>query len=296
MEIFRRNFFASSYSALEGIMLSSGAMVTAAHAVQKTIWRRLKIIFLIVIRAIDPLRGTCYCACATGPSIVEQEVSMLQPKSTHSQKSIWIGTLALLAFLSTGCGSSSKNENLSQAQAQAISQQVTSTLQSALNAALTSSGYSAPRENPPSLSVILHDAQPQQASDCTTTNGVTNCNVPISFSGPCPGGGTISVAGTFELTLNSAGAGSDTAAITVTPSNCSVDNLTINGAPSIALSLNDTIANDSPFPLSLTESGGISYGPNPSGTCTLNVMLSASSVSSCTVTGTVCGQSVNGSC
>jgi hypothetical protein len=48
--------------------------------------------------------------------------------------------------------------------------------------------------------------------------------------------------------------------------------------------------------VSLTEEGGISYGPNPSGSCSLNTTYTINSVSSCTITGTVCGQSVSGTC
>jgi hypothetical protein len=54
------------------------------------------------------------------------------------------------------------------------------------------------------------------------------------------------------------------------------------------------------YPITLTEAGGISYGPNPSGSCIVNVTISIGNalnpVTSCTITGTICGQSVNGSC
>jgi hypothetical protein len=50
------------------------------------------------------------------------------------------------------------------------------------------------------------------------------------------------------------------------------------------------------FPLTLSEAGGISYGPHPSGSCQLNVTYTINSLSSCTASGTVCGQSVSGNC
>ncbi|MGA9689307.1 MAG: hypothetical protein WBQ81_21305, partial [Candidatus Sulfotelmatobacter sp.] len=78
----------------------------------------------------------------------------------------------------------------------------------------------------------------------------------------------------------------------------SVSNLIINGDPSIDLSgqINFTANLNPAFPVVFTETGGISYGPNPSGSCQLNATYTINSSLACTVTGTVCGQSVTGSC
>jgi hypothetical protein len=73
--------------------------------------------------------------------------------------------------------------------------------------------------------------------------------------------------------------------------------VTFTGNPDITIAGNINFTSAGPmFPVSLMEGGGISYGPNPSGTCSLNVTYTINSVSSCTVTGMVCGQSVSGTC
>ncbi len=226
---------------------------------------------------------------------------MLQPKSERprkffTQKLFWIAIITLLSIFSAACGSSSSsNQNISAAQAQAISQQIVTTLQGALTS--VSSGLNRPREQRPSLATAIHDANPAQSTGCTTNASGTTCNIPITYSGACPSGGTIGVSGDLMFTLDNSGDGSDSTSITVTPTNCVVSNLTVNGNPSVTAATEVNITNNQiDFPLTLTESGGISYGPNPKGSCSLNVTLTITSQTSCTVSGTVCGQSVNGSC
>ncbi len=107
----------------------------------------------------------------------------------------------------------------------------------------------------------------------------------------------MSVAGSIDGALNSSGDGSIDSTLTITPANCAVSSLTINGDPSISIGMQIPFADQTvTYPVSLTETGGISYGPNPSGTCQLNVSISVTSSTTCTITGSVCGQSVNGNC
>jgi hypothetical protein len=220
---------------------------------------------------------------------------MIRP--TRSATRISLTALALttmLLMLFVGCGNSSHSNNLSPAQAQAVAQEVDVALQDALNAALAS-GLSAEQHR--SLAAIVPELTADQSSDCTTNSGVTTCNIPVTYSGSCPGGGTIGVNGDFDFTLNSSGNGSDSSSLTITPANCSVSNLTINGDPNLTVATQFNVANDAPaFPITLTESGGISYGPNPSGSCAVNATMTISSTTSCTITGTICGQRLNGSC
>jgi len=83
----------------------------------------------------------------------------------------------------------------------------------------------------------------------------------------------------------------------ITPTNCSVDNLTINGNPNVMLATTLNFQKSMiQFPVTLMETGGITFGPNPSGSCSLNVTATVNSLTSCTITGTVCGQSVSGNC
>ena len=215
---------------------------------------------------------------------------MIRPGKSASP--IAVALIILFLTLSAGCGSSSHN-NLSAAQAQAVSQEVDVALQAALTNAF-STGQAA--DTHPSLAAIAGDLTPDQLS-CVTSASGTTCNIPVTYSGPCPGGGTIGVSGDFDFTLNSAGDGSDNSTLTITPTNCSVSNETINGDPNITVATQINFTNDAPvFPITLTETGGISFGPNPSGSCTVNETLTITSATSCTKSGNFCGRTLSGSC
>jgi hypothetical protein len=230
----------------------------------------------------------------------QQTPTKLMPKtSAHITKLVSLACIMVagcLLLMSSGCGSSSSSHTLSAAQAQAVSQEFSTALQAALSSAF-SSAASRPRDLHPSLAVTLGNAHPEQSSDCTSSDSGESCNIPVSYSGSCPGGGTIAVAGDLDFTLNDSGNGSGSSTITITPTGCTVSNETINGNPSVTASTSITVEDDAPvFPITLNETGGISFSPNPTGSCTFNVQYTVSSASSCTVSGTVCGQAVSGSC
>jgi hypothetical protein len=207
-------------------------------------------------------------------------------------RSICIAVVALVPLFSTSCGSSNNNA-ISNAQAQAISQELVTAVGSAVTGQFYGGGPGAAHA---SLSKIIREARPETSSGCTPTSNGETCNFPISYTGPCPSGGTISVSGDFNLTLNGSGTGSDSNTLTITPTNCVVSNLTINGDPSVTLSTTLGYTNDVfNFPVNMNESGGISYGPHPSGSCSVNVSLTLQQ-NSCSVSGMVCGHSVNGNC
>jgi hypothetical protein len=205
---------------------------------------------------------------------------------------------ATLSILSVGCGSSnnSMNNTMSAAQAQAVSTQVVQALTQALGT-VNPDGAADVHKN---LSAAVRDIHPETSTGCTSTSTGQNCNFPISLVDyPCSGpqGGTISVTGDIDGTLNNAGGGDLGGQFTITPANCSVSNLLVNGDPSISVAGQINFTNTAiTFPVVFTETGGISYGPNPSGSCQLNATYTISSSLACTITGTVCGQSVNGSC
>lgn len=204
---------------------------------------------------------------------------------------------AMLPILWAGCGGgSSSSNNMSQAQAQAVTAEISTAVAQALASAF---GLNLPAEKSvrPSLSTVVGDIRPNQASGCTPTANGENCDWPISDSGPCPQGGTIAVTGDVDATLDNTGDGSVNSQLAVTPANCGVSSLVINGDPSIGVGLQMSFTDLAPvFPITLSEDGGISYGPNPSGSCKFNVTYTITSKTSCTITGTACGQSVNGSC
>jgi hypothetical protein len=205
---------------------------------------------------------------------------------------------AVLSILSSGCGGGSSMSNMSQAQAQAVAQQFSQAVVQALGTAVPATAPSAVR---PSLSTAVRDFRPDALPGCTSTSTGQNCNIPISLTNyPCTGsqGGTISVTGDVDGTLNNTGSGSVTAQLTITPAQCSISNLIVNGDPSITVGgqINFTNNETPVFPVTFTETGGISYGPNPSGSCQVNATYTINSSLACTVSGTVCGQPVSGSC
>jgi hypothetical protein len=205
---------------------------------------------------------------------------------------------AILAMVGIGCGgsSSSSSNNLSAAQAQAVSGQVVQAVTAALTSAL-GKDPPAPNHARPSLSTALADAHPDTSSSgCTSTSTGQSCNLPLSYTGLCSGGGTISVSGDISGTLDNSGDGTFGTQMTITPTNCSVSGTTFNGDPDITIAGQIGFTSDNfVYPITFMEGGGISYGPNPSGTCQVTVTYSINA-STCTVTGKVCGQSVNGTC
>jgi hypothetical protein len=205
-----------------------------------------------------------------------------------------IAALTLLSLLCITCGGSS--HSLSQAQAQAISQELFTALNSAMVAGLTPTGTKT-ATTPPSMGGIVERARSAQSSGCTVTNSGESCNIPITYQGACPKGGSISVSGDFMYTLDNTGNGSDSSTVTVTPAACAVDNVTFNGNPSVTFATQFNLQNYGlAFPITFSGVGGISYGPNPSGSCSIHVKATATSVTSCSVSGSICGRSVSGSC
>jgi hypothetical protein len=190
------------------------------------------------------------------------------------------------------------SHTMTQAQAQAVEQEIGSAVTAAMQSA-AAGGLPASHSGRQSLASAVKSLEPDQTgvpSECTGTPSSVTCNIPVSSSAACPGGGTIGVSGDFDFTLNN-GSGSDNTSLTVTPTNCSVDNLTINGNPNVMLATQLNFQNSTiVFPVTFAESGGITFGPNPSGSCSINVTATVNSLSSCTITGTVCGQSVSGNC
>jgi hypothetical protein len=216
---------------------------------------------------------------------------MSAPRFSTLSRSACMAVVALLPLLSSSCGSSSNN--ISNEQAQAISQELVTAVQSAITGQFYGGGPGAAHA---SLSNLIREARPASTSGCTPTSNGQMCNFPISYTGTCPSGGTISVSGDFNLTLNGSGTGSDSSTLTITPTNCVVSNLTVNGDPSVTLATTIGYTNGIfNFPVTMNESGGISYGPHPSGSCTVTVSLTLQQ-NSCSISGKVCGHSVTGSC
>ncbi len=215
---------------------------------------------------------------------------------TTRRPSLLLAAPALLSLLTVGCGSSSSSNTLSPSQAQAVSEQVSETLAAGMSNAFNPSG-STVRATRPSLSHLAGKTRPADLSGCVGSDGQFDCEVPITATANCPNGGTMSVAGDAAGTLDSNGDGSLSTSLTVTPAQCAVDGLVLNGDPNIMINsgLNFT-DNGIVFPVSLSATGGVTYGPHASQSCQVNVIYSVDSSGACTSAGTVCGQPVSGSC
>jgi len=204
---------------------------------------------------------------------------------------------AILLLLCSGCdGGATSSNSMSEAQAQAVTAQVSQSVAQALESAFSSNVPAASRVRS-SLSTAVRDIHSRLSSQCTPATTGENCNWPISYSGPCPEGGTIFVAGDVDGSLNGTGAGSVQSQLTITPANCSISGQVISGDPSISVNGQINFVETAPvFPINLIEIGAISYGPNRSESCQLNVTYTINSATNCRTSGTACGQSVNGSC
>ncbi len=212
----------------------------------------------------------------------------------------------ILSIVCGGCGSSSSSNNMSPTQAEAVTAQV---MMAALQALQSTPFPDATipavtgKNGHPDFATVLKNIHPDATTGCTPTpNGGETCNWPVSYDGGCPGGGTISVDGDVDGTLDNTFTGSLDGTLTIIPSSCAVPNtgLVINGDPSVGLTGQLDLSDGSPTSVEFTQTGGISYGPNPSGSCQFNMTLSATlsgqAVTSCKISGTACGQSLSVTC
>ena len=212
-------------------------------------------------------------------------------------------TLVVLSIL-VGCGGGSGNSptnNLTQTQAQQLGSAVSDDASKALASALGSVATPLDITTRDKMHVALQRnnrtdtvSKPEQV----TCNGA-NCTVSGTYT--CPDGGSIAVSGNFSSSSTSA-----SGTITETPSHCSDGTLVIDGNPDVTLGVqgnNNGIATA----VNVKIDGGVRFSPVqagqfPSGSCTCNLTASASvndssgSVTSCSISGSICGQTINTNC
>ncbi len=117
-------------------------------------------------------------------------------------------------------------------------------------------------------------------------------NITIDENGPCPNGGSNKVTGTIAINQQN---GTFNADIRQTHNNCKAPSetgrvWTFNGNPNLRLQLNFNATGS--FTGSMT--GGFKYTSNSSsGSCAANLNFNANAGGAGTVSGTMCGQSVN---
>lgn len=131
------------------------------------------------------------------------------------------------------------------------------------------------------------------------------CTIPVNVIGTCSGGGTVAIAGSINGPMDYSDTGDATALITATPANCAIPGTTlvISGSPDLSVSGAVFYFYGGVSNFTIAETGTVTYGPKPSGSCVTNLAIAASfegnaqhTVKSCTLTGTACGQTINQSC
>lgn len=207
-----------------------------------------------------------------------------------------IASVLGVVLLLVGCGngnSSSPNSSLTPAQAQQVAAGVSDGLAQALAGGLNSSST---HDRQTARAMRKDESVPNVSGpSCYSSSSGEVCNWPISESFTCPGGGALSVSGDVSASMDNNGNGSVQAQIAEIPSGCSIDGIVINGNPQITVNGSLGISNWSPvWPLTLTETGGVTFGPNPAGACQFDLSVSVNADSSFTVSGMACGQQVSG--
>jgi hypothetical protein len=131
------------------------------------------------------------------------------------------------------------------------------------------------------------------------------CTINVASIVDCSGGGTVSVTGSNTGDLDYSNTGSATISLVYTPTNCSIQgtNLVTNASPGLAFAGSLFYFYGGVSSFTVTETGSITYGPNPSGVCQTNLTIAANfegdaqhTTEACTLTGTACGQTINQNC
>lgn len=202
-------------------------------------------------------------------------------------------TLTLLligpVLLFVGCGSSSNpNPNhLTSAQAQQLGGEVFTDVFNAISSGTISGSDAVRKSGVPALLAKNKNHSYTQTPDASSS----------TFTYTCPDGGTIAI---------SASSGNNSISVTATPTSCSDGTLIFNGDPNITVkgTGND---NGTTTTVDITVGGGVSFAPVttgafPTGSCKSNMQVSASitdssgSLASCSISGAICGYSMNQSC
>ncbi|HEV2196730.1 MAG TPA: hypothetical protein VGR55_14195 [Candidatus Acidoferrum sp.] len=199
-----------------------------------------------------------------------------------------------------GCGGGNANFNashLTKAQAQQLGSAVSTDVNSALASVLGSTAVPLDIGSRDHILAALH--RNSQAATVpkpeTVTCSATGCTVSGTFT--CPDGGSIAVSGNFTASGNSI-----SATLTTTPSSCSDGTLVINGNPNVTASVQAN-NNGVMTAVNVMIGGGVSFSPVqpgqfPTGSCMLNVTATVSvndsngSVTSSSISGSVCGQTI----
>ncbi len=214
-------------------------------------------------------------------------------------KIVVTGLLALSCVLNTGCGggstsNSGSNSSISQTQATDFVSTVAGSASAALGTAAAAQGVQSRALQGLSARImkgtLAHNPNvKQQKMQVQCNSQGTSCTFSDNFniSDSCQTGGTMSVAGDMN------GNGTPNSAylslqVMVTPHDWTCDGPTINGDPYVQINGTYTYPADS---ATMTMSGAFTAGAQ---TCQLNITVNANSNGSGDISGTACGDSING--
>lgn len=226
-------------------------------------------------------------------------------KGTSVSAVILVAVLSALAGCGTNGGGGgyggNNNNQLTPPQAQLVGASISNDMSNALSSALLSPavGLNISSRDHIRAGLQRKNKASTATSPDTVTCGTSTCTISGTYT--CPDGGSIEVSGGLTATSTSV-----SGKITETPSNCSDGTVDINGDPNITTGLQAS-DNGISTSVSVTLDGGVNFSPVqagqfPSGSCTCNLTASGAvndstgTVTACTVSGSICGQSVNVNC
>lgn len=190
---------------------------------------------------------------------------------------------AFLAILLTGCGGGGNNSPSS----------TPATINSTqINASAVTLAQS--------LSANIQAANVGACSSASQSNFY--CDAPVAVTSLCTGSGKSTATGDITANWSAYASGPATLNLTLMPASCTVSgtSLTLTGNPSLTATGTVSYVYAAPETALVVETGTISYGTSPSGSCPVNLTLNAvyarGNTASCKVTGTMCGQTISQSC
>lgn len=198
-----------------------------------------------------------------------------------------IATVIVIAVCLAGCGStssssSSGDDGLSESEALALSEQIAGVAVNSMNSI------------DPNASV--NQSLGLKTVQCSQDGSTCTYNIPISFRQSCTAGGRIEVTGSITgSTSNGSGLLQISAQETITDWEC-ITGFIINGDPYISLSGTFSFMNGAPSTQqTMTITGGFKWGTTAADSCQIYVSINFNPDGSGTMTGSVCGYSVDAS-
>ena len=195
-----------------------------------------------------------------------------------------------IAALLAGCGGSSGSSDdgggdsgagLSETQATAFAEQIAGSAVNAMN----------------NMDVNASASQAIKTVQCNTETGTCTYNIPISYRTNCTAGGRMELSGGITGTTNIDGDGILQIGVTqtITDWEC-ITGYIINGDPYVSLTGTFTFDGGAPATRNdMTISGGFKWGTTAAESCQISLSIIFYSDGSGTISGTVCGYSINAS-